>query len=430
MRGVIAVQSKAEQDCLWSLYRGTFGLQFRGQEYCGMSTRKKRGEPKIRTHRGLVKQTFANDLRGLEGFCGIGSTSNQDRQPILKYARFGPFTIAFDGFIRNARKLRGQMLNSGDCLSSLENVELLASIISREADISDGIARAMESIHGGFSLVMLTAEGIYLARSTDGLFPLVLGEGEESWVASSESAAFGYGGWRINHDIAPGEIIRMGQNGFETLKRLSGKLHICSFFWIYFGQPESISDGIPVARVRHNLGRFLAEADDVEADIVAPIPFSGIMHAEGYHLASGLPLLAVFKLPQFSYRTYNLPIKHRLDEQEVKLMVIDENVRGMRIVLVDDSIRAGVILRGTIAKLRQHGAKEVHVRIASPISVRNCPYAPPAKKEEEYIAAKYPLEKVREIIGADTLRYQRLGDVPRAIGLSAEDLCLECFQRV
>lgn len=427
MRGVIAVQSKGD-NCLGPLFLGLFGLQHRGQMYCGMSTNKGVEELKIRTHRGLVLPMFTDDLPGLDGRSGIGSTSNHDRQPILKYSRFGSFTIAFDGFIRNAKGLRSKMMNSGDCLSSLEDVELLASIITREADISDGIERAMKSIKGSFSLVILTTKAIYAARTANGLNPLILGKGDEGWIVASESTAFNNGTFEINRDIQPGEIVRIDSHGVKTVKQLNGKKHVCSFTWIYFAQPDSIVDGVSVAAVRHNLGRFLAEDDKVEADVVAPVPFSGIMHAEGYHLASGLPLLAVFKLPQYILRTYNLPIEYRLDQQSMKLSVIRENVAGKRIVLVDDSIRAGVIMKGTIAKLRHNGAKEVHVRIASPVSFSNCPFSPSPTIGEKYIARTHTIEKIRKIIGADTLEYQRLENVSKAIGLPAKDLCLECFQ--
>lgn len=428
MRGIIAVQSKGK-NCLGPLFLGLFDLQHRGQIYCGISTSKGKKELKIRTHRGLVLPQFSDDLPGLEGRLGIGSTSNHDRQPILKYSRFGSFTIAFDGFIKNSKELRSKMMNSGDCLSSLEDVELLASIITRDADIVRGIERAMKSVKGSFSLVILTSKVIYAARTINGLNPLILGKGEGGWIAASESTAFNNGDFKIFRDVEPGEIVKIDSHGIKTVKQLAGKKHICSFTWIYFAQPDSIVDGVSVAAVRHNLGRFLAEDDKIEADIVAPVPFSGIMHAEGYHLASSLPLLAIFKLPQYILRTYNLPIEYRLDQQSMKLSVIRENVAGKRIILVDDSIRAGVIMKGTIAKLRHNGAKEIHVRIASPISFSNCPYSPAPTSGEKYIAINNSVEKIRKIIDADTLQYSRLENTPKAIDIPAKDLCLECFKR-
>jgi len=428
MRGVIALQAKGK-NCLGPLFLGLFGLQHRGQMYCGILTSDSAKDLKIRIHRGLVLPTFADDLCGLEGKIGIGSTSNHDRQPILKYSRFGSFTIAFDGFIKNAKESQSKMMNSGDCLSTLEDIELLASIITRETNIADGIERAMKSVKGSFSLVILTSEAIYAARTANGLNPLILGKGEGGWIVASESTAFNNGAFKIFRDIRPGEIVKINSHGVRTVKQLKANKHICSFTWIYFAQPNSIVDGVPVATVRHNLGRFLAEEDKVEADIVAPVPFSSIMHAEGYHLASGLPLLAVFKLPQYILRTYNLPIQYRLDQQSMKLSVIGENVAGKRIILVDDSIRAGIIMKGTIAKLRRNGAKEVHIRIASPISLSNCPYALSPTSGEKYIARNNSVEKIRKIIDANTLQYSQLKNVSKAIGLPTKDLCLECFKR-
>lgn len=427
MRGILAIQSKGN-NCLGPLFLGLFNLQHRGQVYCGMSTNGGGDDLKIRTHRGLVLTTFADDLTGLEGKSGIGSTSNHDRQPILKYSRFGSFAIACDGYIKNSKELRTKMMNAGDCLSSIEDVELLASIITRESNIVKGIERAMKTVKGSFSVAILTSKAIYAARTSNGLNPLILGKGEDGWIVASESTVFNNGGFKIFRDVNPGEIVRLDSRGIKTVKQLEAKKHICNFTWVYFAQPDSIIDGVSVAAVRHNLGRFLAEDDKVEADIVAPVPFSGIMHAEGYHLASGLPLLAVFKLPQYILRTYNLPIEYRLDQQSMKLSVIRENVDGKRIILVDDSIRAGVIMKGTIAKLRQNGAKEVHVRIASPVSFNNCPYAPAPTSAEKYIAKNNSIEKIRKIIGADTLQYTKLENISKAIGIPAKDLCSECFK--
>lgn len=425
MRGVFGICT--EGDCVGELFRGTVGLQHRGQSYGGLSTSD--GERiKIRTHRGLFVRTFEDDLEGMEGWCGIGHTSSQDRQPILIDSRLGEFCLGFDGYIMNADELRRELMADGSWFCTNEHAELLCGLITQEKSIPDGLARALLKIVGPCALVILTCEGIYAARGLHGGRPLVLGRGDGCWAVASESCAFNHGiRLKLERDVAPGEVVFIDQEGFSTLKRLEGRLKYCSFEWIYYARPDSIIEGISVTAVRHNLGRFLAEQDNVEADIVGPVPFSGIMHAEGYHLGSELPSQEVFLLPQYILRTYILSIEERKREKARKLVPIRENVEGQRLVLVDDSIRSGITMRGLVKSLRDAGAKEVHVRIASPLSIRYCPYARPPLEEEQFIAVSHSAEEIRRFIGADSLRFQELNNIPRAIGLPMEALCLDCF---
>lgn len=429
MEGIFGIIS--ENNCLGSLYDGTFRLQHRGQSYCGLSTSD--GEQiKIRTHRGLVGATFENDLPGLEGCLGVGYTGSQVRQPISHYGRRGEFMLAFNGRITNAESLRKELLAQGHSFVTLADVELLATLIAQGEDIFTGTKAALSEIRGPCSLVLLTKDGVYAARDRLGFRPLVLGKGKDKdermeWVVASESCAFGNNIERVR-EIEPGEVVFLGRGTNPKSVKIGcpQKKH-CSFEWIYYARPDSVIEGVSVVEVRHNLGAFLAQEESIKVDAVGPIPFSGILHAEGYHLASKVPSVEIFLLPQYIKRTYIMPLEERKNEKRKKLTPLTENVRGRRIAVVDDSIRSGITMRGLVGLLKEAGASEVHVRVASPLSIRYCPYDVPPREEEEFIASRKNLAEIREFLGADSLMFQRLENVPKAIGIPSDNLCLDCF---
>jgi amidophosphoribosyltransferase len=427
MKGLFGIAS--EDDIVQPLFRGIFAQQNRGQVYCGISTALDVGKDiRIRTHRGLVAPTFENDLQGMDGNIGIGHISSRDRQPIWKIGKAGPFTIGFEGHILNADQLREHLFSRGYSFSSLEDVELIAGIIGAEDNIVKGLERALGLAVGACNVVILTKHGVFAARGKNGLRPMAIGSNDRTWAVASESCAFKDIGLTLKRDVNPGEILYLSSAGIETVGTISAHLRICIFEWLYFAREDSIIEGVPVVEARYRYGGFLAEEENVDADIAGSVPFTGDLHAEGFSLKSGLHSVSLFVPPRFVLRTYNLPLDARLTEKARKFVVIDEAVRGKRILLVDDSIRAGITKAGLIEKLRRSGAKEIHVRIASPASIRYCPNDPAPQKQEEFIAATHSVEEIREIVGADTLRYQSLERLPEAIGLPAENLCMDCFR--
>jgi len=436
--GVLGVVSKKEKlaslifDCL-------LGLQDRGQEYCGISTLSESGI-KIRTHRGLVRETLGGDLEGLEGEFGIGATSSIERQPLSIYS-LSPkpkFTLAFDGYITNASDLRGKILGNNHAFATPSQVELLGHMIASADSISNGLKLLLESIEGPCSLVLLSEEGIFAARDKAGFKPLVLGAKESkensSYIIASEPWFFSNNGFEIVRDVEPGEIVFISQKGISSLGQLSAPLKICNFEWIYYANPNSVIEGENVANVRHKLGASLAKRDQElgilrEGFYVGPVPNSGICHAEGYALESKLPNVEIFLPLRYGLRTYIIPNTHqRITTKQRKLIPLVHNVNGRNIILVDDSIRSGITIRDLIEQLKESGAKSVHVRIASPPSVRYCPYAQPPQKEEEFIAQYHTVDEIKNIIGADTLIYQRIEDLCEAIGLPTSNLCLDCYR--
>ena len=434
MQGLFGIHSK--EDCLKELFLGTFGLQHRGQVYCGLATTD--GEDiKIRTHRGLVAPTFDNDLAGLEGIAGIGVTSSVDRQPMSFFSRLGKFVVGIDGYIVNSHELLEQLYFNDHVFSTEQDAELLATLIGEKLNLGEGIRYALDRVAGPCALLLLCPEGVYGARDLHGMKPLMIGKKKGAWAFSSGSCAFNNGcGFKPFRDVKPGEIVFLGEDGPVTVskQRKPHRLKRCSFEWIYFAEPDSVIEKIPVARVRHNLGANLAANDEAEGfgftaedTVVGPVPNSGIIHAEGYHLKSGLPSVELFKPPKYILRTYNLPLEERKRQKSRKLAPIKENIQGKRVVLADDSIRSAITITGIIKMLFDCEASEVHVRIACPNSIRYCPFDNPPLEEEEFIAATKSAEEIRQIIGATSLRFQNLADVPAAIGLPEKELCLDCF---
>lgn len=429
--GVLGIASKG--DCSSEIYNYLFRLQHRGQEYVGISTfgpeRLKEEQLKLRTHRGLVRQTFADDLVGLEGTSGIGHVSSKDRQPISQYARFGQFVVGFDGYIMNADKLRNRLFSRGHSFSTLEDIELLAKLITIEKTIEKGLINVLAETKGACSIIVLTQDGtIFAARDKLGIKPLTLGHNSQAQAVASESCGF-TPGMKIIRDLKPGEIVRLDGNDFSTVAELGESMQFCSFEHTYYANPSSVIEGRSVVDARHAFGGFLAEDDNIEADVVGCVPFSGYLHAEGYHLRSGLPFVEIFLLPQYSQKTYIKPLVARKEEKARKLVALETNIRGKRLVVVDDSIRSGITMKGLVDLLRAAGAKEVHIRIASPPSKRFCPLERPPLDEEDFVARNHSTEQIRKMIGATTLRFQKLENVPKALNMPSKDLCMACYYK-
>ncbi len=424
--GVFGIYSNT--NCVNQLYHGIFKLQHRGQRYCGISTFNQ--ELKLITHKGFVRHSFTPDeLQSLSANYGIGHVSLKERQPILLESRLGTFVIAFSGNILNAEQLFTDLKNRGHSFSSHNQIELLAKIIVQGKNFVDGIEKLAEIIKGSYTILILTRQGIYAARDPHGFKPLVLGKGKNEYVVSSESRPFSMLGVNILRDVKPGEIVFIGKNGIQTKGHVSTRrIAYCAFEWGYIASMDSIIESIPVVRVRNNLGTSLARNDNVDADIVAAIPFSGIGYALGYHKESGIPYDEVFLIDRFASRSY-LPLTQEEREQEarIKLSVIEENIRGKRIILCDDSIVRGTQIRNKVLELKAFGAKQVHVRVGCPPLMSPCRYDISTRSYKELAAKQYSINQIARKIGADTLKYNTVEDFVKAIGLPEKNLCLQCW---
>ena len=426
--GLFAVSS--DHNIIDDLYLGTFYLQHRGQEYCGLSTFDGK-DLKIRTHKGLVREHFANDLTGLEGTMGIGHASLNDRQPIKFYSKMGEFIICFSGNIINAKKLIEKFKAQGHSFYTNEDIEIIAKLIAQGSNFVDGIEKMAAEIRGSYSLAILSKDGIYVARDKYGYKPLVIGKKDGTIAVSSESCSFNNLGISIVRDVTPGEIIHIKDGSMTTEKVLKADItQFCTFEWIYFAEMSSVIEGIPVATARKNMGACLARRYPVSADLVAPVPNSGIGHALGYAIESKIPYDYVFVKYGYASRSYTKPTQEERDrEAKVKLISIPANIKGKRVVLCDDSIVRGTQMKNDlVVKLRNAGVKEVHVRIACPPLMSPCQYGKSTRSKKELAATSRTVEDIRKYIGVDTLGYNTLEDLEKSVGLTRKQMCVACWQ--
>ncbi len=427
--GIFGIYNAHKEPAAKDIYYGIFKLQHRGQRYCGIATSSR--DIYITTHKGFVRHTFTDDeLFNLKGASGIGHVSLKERQPIVLISRMGKFAIAFSGNILNGKRLRDELKERGHSFSAETDIELIGKLISCEKDFLKGIIRLSEKVNGSYSLVMLTKHGIYAARDPRGFKPLILGKNHQQFAVSSESRAFAVAGMEIYRDVEPGEVVLINADGIKTVAHIrNGDSAFCAFEWAYTASVDSVIDGIPVMRARENFGIKLSKRDGkFDADVVAPVPFSGIGCTLGYHKESRIPYQEVFLIDRFASRSYTpLTQESRDEEARIKLSVIKDNVVGKRIILCDDSIVRGTQIQYKVMELKNAGAKEVHVRIACPPLMAPCFYGISTRSYSELATQKYTLEGIRKKIGADTLVYNTLEDFVDAIGLPAGKLCLSCF---
>ena len=459
MSGIFGVVAK--QDCNEDLYYGTDYHSHLGTQFAGLAVYGKELVRKIHDIKGSqFKAKFYEEYLKMNGDKGIGVISARDEQPILMNSKFGPFAIVSNGFIDNADRIAKELFKKGRSFAEVAEgkinfTELAAKIIISGKSIVDGVQKLFARIEGSCSLLLLNKEGVYACRDRLGLTPLVIGKKGNSWAVSTESSAFLNLGYALVKDLEPGEIVLITRTGLK-LKRKGTKINkICSFLWVYTGFPASNYEGINVETSRERTGAQLAKDDDIQADMVAGIPDSGTAHAIGYSMQSGVPL----RRPLVKYtpgydRSYTPATQERRDlVAKMKLIPIPEVIKGKRIVFCDDSIVRGTQLKNfTIQKLKKHGAKEIHLRIACPPLMFPCKYnfstrtikELAARRAIKAIEGKEPkslskyldenskeyqrmVEWINKDIGSTTLKYQKLNDLIKAIGLAKDKLCLYCW---
>ena len=459
MSGIFGIVSK--KNCADILLYGIDYHSHMGTEYGGMAVLGKQFYHSIHDiSKSQFKSKFFDDYKGMKGPLGIGAISDRDPQPLIIGSKFGNFAIVTAGLIENVNELASELLREGETFGEMSSgginsVELLAKLITRGRTLLEGIEEVYERIRGSASILILEKEGIYASRDRLGRTPLVIGEREGEYAIATESCSFLNLGFRIKKYLTPGEIVFIGRKGLE--EKTTGKKanQICAFLWIYTGYPASSYEGISVELVRERCGRSLAKSDDVKVDLVAGVPDSGVGHAIGYAMESGFP----YRRPLVKYtpgygRSYTPPSQEIRDlVATMKLIPIKEVIYGNRIILCEDSIVRGTQLKNyTIKKLWECGAKEVHIRPACPPLMFPCRFALSTRSIAELAARKAiralegkDAEDVREYIdhrskkyqkmvdwiqkelGATTLRYQKIDDMVKAIGLPREKLCLYCW---
>jgi amidophosphoribosyltransferase len=444
MAGICALSIRPDiykGDFISDLFYETFYQQHLGEEYSGLSTMKNR-EIKIRTHRGLFRSSFANDLEGLGGTEGIGYCGHT-REPYFTNSRLGKFSLCFSGNIINLAELISRFKNFGHTFEREDDIEIIAKLIAQGRSFVEGIKIMANEVKGAYSLLILTEEGIYVVRDPFGRWPLVFGEKEGAAIIASETVGFENRGFSLQGDIRPGEIIFL-QKGHRLVvnKIASEKTQFCSFVWVYTAFVNDVFEGIPVSLVRRRLGAMLARRDIEEGfipDMVAPVPDSGRFHAIGYfeefcrQMMAGkierIPLYneVLLKYP-YAGRSYTPQTQEARDlEAQLKIVSSGETYPGKEVVICDDSIVRGTqIGNNLVPKLRSLKFRKVHVRISNPELRSHCPWGKSTQRGE-VLAARMPSVQDRVgLLGIDSLKYNTIDDLVEAIGLPRENLCVDC----
>jgi len=426
---------------LEDLFWGTFYHQHLSEAYGGLSTCDEK-DIKIRTHRGLFRATFKDDLDDLEGTEGIGYCG-LTREPFLQDSKLGKFSSCFSGNIINLPELVERFKNFGHTFERGDNIEVITKLVAQGEDITDGIKKMTKEIRGAYSLLILAKEGIYAVRCPLAHWPLVIGEKEGEIAVASDPGGFSNLGFRIVRDLEPGEIILMKDGKFETKEKMSvERIQFCSFVWVYTAFPSGIFEGIPVSLVRKRLGGALARRDIERGfcpDIVAPVPDSGRFHAIGYfqefcrQINEGkikrIPLYdeILLKFP-YAGRSFTPQTQEERDlEAQIKLLKSGEKYQDKIVVINDDSIVRGTqTQRNLVPKVRDLGVKEIHFRISNPELFSHCPWGQTTKKGETLVS-RLPLKEERvRFLGIESLEYNTIEDLAEAIGIPKEKLCVDC----
>ncbi len=417
MAGIFGIASKHNNNTE-DLFLGTHYLQHRAQEYGGFATFNG-----YRVHfesdKGLVRQNFPKEkLEELKGDICIGSVSTEN-QPIHVLGKAGTFIFCFDGNLRPSKETEYQ---------GFRDSSLISRVISQEDCFEKGIESLVNQVEGDFAIVSLAREGIYAARGL-GRKPLILGQKNGSYAVSSESNSFINTGIKIIRDVEPGEVVLLTSDGVETVTKLDIQpIKYGTFEWVYTAYPASIIDGRLVANVRRRIGEALAKQFPVEADIVSPVPNSGRWHAVGYAEASGITFQPIFIRYDYSDRSFTPQQQIDRDfEAKTKLIPIESLVEGKRIILIDDSIVRGTQTRNQVIRLREMGAKEIHVRIACPPLMHACSYGQTTKEDNDCIASKISIKEIQEKLKLDSLEYATIPILEKSTGYPREMLCLECW---
>ena len=440
--GVFGVFSTRQEDVASLVYYGLFSLQHRGQESCGIVVND---DGVFTSHKGLglvgevfTQETLQKFPQGelAVGHVRYGTTGGNhlsNCQPIQVNHLKGKLAVAHNGNLSNALPLRQELELSGAIFHSTSDTETIAYVITRERiaapSIQEAVGRAMDRLEGAYSLVLMSSTKLIAVRDPHGFRPLCYGQMEDgTYVVSSESCGLRAVGASFIRDVLPGEILTFDREGVHSdQRRCNTAPHkLCIFEHIYFARPDSIIEGVSVHDARMRAGELLAKAHPVDADIVIGVPDSGLDAAMGYSRASGIPYGIGLIKNKYIGRTFISPGQdHRVDQVRIKLSPVESEVRGKRVVMIDDSIVRGTTSARLVRLLRSAGAKEIHMRISAPPFLHPCYYGTDIDSRDHLIACHHSVEEIAEIIGVDSLGYLPLENLKDLCGNS--DYCCACF---
>lgn len=456
--------SISKTDCVMDVFYGTDYHSHLGTKRAGMAFYSKEKGFQRAIHSledGYFRNKFDNDIRGFSGNSGIGVISDHEAQPIVVTSHIGRFATATVSKIANIDELEKRFMHQRRTFAetsqgSVNPTELVAMLIAECDDFVSGICNVYERVKGSCSIMILTEKGIIAARDKVGRTPVVIGKKEGSHAVSFETCAFPNLDFEPVYYLGPGEIVELTPDGFRQLRKPGERLQVCSFLWVYFGYPPSFYENINVDDARYRCGTSLAKNDNVQADFVAGIPDSGVGHAIGYSNEKQIPL----KRPYAKY-TPTWPRSFMPQNQEtrdlvakMKLIPNQSVIKGKSGVFLDDSIVRGTQLKDNVQHLHAGGIREVHMRIACPPLVHSCEFLNFSRSRSIYDLAtrrvikdlegsedvdvkdytdestgKYAamVDSIKKNLDLTTLKYQKLSNLVKAIGLPKEKLCTHCW---
>ena len=420
-------------------YLGLYALQHRGQESAGIASSD---GVQLHVHKsmGHVQEIFTPSvISKLPGDSAIGHTRYStagdtiltNAQPVVIDCNKGKLALGHNGNLTNAIELRKKLEHRGSIFQTTSDTEVIVHLIARSnaRNLSGAIADALNQVEGAYSLLLLTPDEIFAIRDPRGFRPLALGRLNGAWVAASETCAFDLIDAEYVRDVEPGEMVRISRSGLESIRFAPEKQNqFCIFEHVYFSRPDSIVFGKPVNETRERLGRLLAQEHPVEADIVVPVPDSGVPAAIGYAAESGIPFRMGLIRNHYVGRTFIEPSQAIRDfGVKLKLNPIRRMIEGKRVILVDDSIVRGTTSRKIVRLVRDAGATEVHVRISCPPTISPCYYGVDTPRKEELIAANNSVEEIRKYLAADSLGYVSLQSLRAAVQDTKGNFCTSCY---
>ncbi len=440
--GVFGICRRGSEGVVAETYHALYALQHRGQESTGMAVNR---DGVIRCYKdvGVVSDVFTPDRMAkiadgqiAVGHCRYGTTGTQNAenaQPLVVNHLKGAMALCHNGNLTNAQELREKYEMAGAIFHATSDSEVIAYTITQQrircGSIEEAVRATMGIIEGAYSLVIMSATKLIAARDPHGFRPLCMGRIGEDIVFASESCALDAVGAIFVRDILPGEVVVASRRGVEVYPPIRAeKMGLCVFEFIYFARPDSVVDGVSVHEARLRAGRLLAKSHPVDADVVIGAPDSGLDAALGYSQGSGIPYGIGLIKNRYIGRTFIQPEQsQRRDSVRIKLNAVSATVKDKRVIMVDDSIVRGTTSARVVQILREAGAREVHVIFSAPPFRHPCWFGTDIDSEENLIANHHTEEEICRIIGADSIGFLRMEDLPKLCGDRKLPLCIGCF---
>lgn len=436
--GVIGAYDFDGKDVAADLYHGLYTIQHRGQESCGIVTNEYVALHTVKGP-GLVNEVFIKDnLATLKGNIGVGHVRYGATDPgeavppiVSRYCK-GTMTLAMNGFITNYDELREELEQRGAIFQSSSHAEMIMNMVAvartKTHSAEEAVAVAVKRLKGAFSIVVMSPKKLIAVRDPFGIRPLAVGRRGNRYFISSETAAFDVIKAQWLFDVLPGQIVKIDDTGVHKFDDLLGKRPaLCVFEFVYYARPDSVLDGHSVYRARIDMGRELYKAHPADADIVIGVPDSGLHFALGYSYESGIPYGVGIVKNNYVGRTFiRATDEVRTEAVSIKLNALREAIAGKNVVIVDDSIVRGTTSANLVKMLKDGGAKQVHMRIASPPFLWPCKYGTDTPDRSGLIAAKMSVDQIAEHVGADSLGYLPVEALEK-VGLSDAAHCKACF---